>query len=169
MRPRAAADRRGQRGKIGTGLERGGGPPRPNRAAAAATVIASTTAIKAAPSTVADPRSPAHSPAGSTTAIASAPRVSPGTSGASTATVATTKSPSRRIRSTALRRSDASHGDGGRCVIPACRQPGRFPGGVDAADLRADRGESADAEHQHRHQRGHRQCRLHGAETGVTC
>ncbi len=136
--------------------------------AAAATVIASSTVTNTAPRTVAEPRSPEHSRrrfdgrdrVGADGESGHEWRVD--RDGGDHEIALPTHSQYRAPR------RDTSHSEAGRCVISACGQSGRFPGGVDASDLSADRRESADAEHQHRHQRGHRQCRLHGPEPGVT-
>ena len=51
---------------------------------------------------------------------------------------------------------------GGDTVGAACRQPGRFPGRVDAPHLHAERREPGRAEDQDRHERGDRERGLDG-------
>lgn len=56
--------------------------------------------------------------------------------------------------------------DGGT-VVAAGREPCRFPGRVDAAHLRRDRGQPTDTEDDDRDERGNRECRLDRDATTV--
>lgn len=56
--------------------------------------------------------------------------------------------------------------DGGT-VVAAGREPGGFPGRVDAAHLRRDRGQPTDTEDDDRDERGNRECRLDRDATTV--
>jgi hypothetical protein len=63
---------------------------------------------------------------------------------------------------------DAAGGGDRRSFVTARRQPRGLASGVDTAHLHRHRGDTGQAQHQHRDQRGDRQCRLNGARAGTT-
>lgn len=58
-------------------------------------------------------------------------------------------------------------GGDGRALIAARDQPGRLAGGVDAADLHRHRGDTGQAQHEHRDQRDDAECRFDSAGADV--